>query len=444
MSAGRHTSKSLGHNLQPRAERQVHSTLNDGTVHLPRHFVLFMAEGWSRFALRFSEYYQSLGVNDIWCPPRFRSREWMFIPWGSRPPDRHRGFTDKSELLHYLHTKSPHSCFHSTAYYHDPSQRSMIDKGWKGADLIFDLDGDHLPGVSDRDFPAMLELIQDQAWKLWSEFLEPEFGFQEQYVQTSFSGHRGYHIHVRDPAYLQLDSNTRRQLVNYIRGEGVNVQTVVGNSQGGWKNRVEDGTDIVVEKLRSIGSKSAVGNELLVELDGIMKQRLKSRDSKIKSFSKKKIAMLAEQSLNDTKIERLKSNTSLTVFGEEQTSAFWELVKGDSAVVLGGAGETDENVTVDVKRVIRWIGSLHGKCGLRVTELPLSRLDPDASDAFDPLTEAVALGGQSMHKIELTKDDITAKISECYVEGGTGDVIEVPESMATFLSLKGWGALISP
>ena len=92
----------------------------------------------------------------------------------------------------------------------------MTDKGWKGADLIFDLDGDHLPGVSDRDFPAMLELIQDQAWKLWSEFLEPEFGFQEQYVQASFSGHRGYHIHVRDPAYLQLDSTARRQLVNYI------------------------------------------------------------------------------------------------------------------------------------------------------------------------------------------------------------------------------------
>ena len=87
---------------------------------------------------------------------------------------------------------------------------------------------------------------------------------------------------------------------------------MVGNSQGGWKNRVEDGTDIVVEKLRSIGSKSAVGKELLVELDGIMKQRLKSRDSKIKSFSKKKIAMLAEQSLNDSKIERLKSNTSLS------------------------------------------------------------------------------------------------------------------------------------
>ena len=110
--------------------------------------------------MRFSEYYNSLSAESLWTPPRFRSREWMFIPWGDKPPDRHRGFSDRFALHNYLRTKSPHSCFHSTAYYTDPSQRKMLDKGWKGADLIFDLDGDHLPGVSDRDFPSMLELIQ--------------------------------------------------------------------------------------------------------------------------------------------------------------------------------------------------------------------------------------------------------------------------------------------
>ena len=68
--------------------------------------------------------------------------------WGSKPPDRHRALPTKEDLLKYLQTRSPHSCFHSTAYYNDPSQRKMIEKGWLGADLIFDLDGDHLPGVS--------------------------------------------------------------------------------------------------------------------------------------------------------------------------------------------------------------------------------------------------------------------------------------------------------
>ena len=367
----------------------------------------------------------------------------MFIPWGSKPPDRHRGFGNRSELHHYLKTKSPHSCFHSTAYYADPSQRKMLDKDWKGADLIFDLDGDHLPGVSDRDFPSMLELIQEQAWTLWSDFLSPEFGFDENYLQVSFSGHRGFHLHLRDPKYLHLDSNARRQLVNHIRGEGVNIQALRNNDTGRWRDRVISGTDSVVQKLKLIALKQDTSDNVLNELHEIIQQRIRSPDSDIRSFSKKNIISLAEQCLNDSKVDRIKSDTSLTVFGESGTKAFWELVKGDSAVVLGGAGETDENVTVDVKRVIRWIGSLHGKCGLRVTELPLNRLDPDSSQSFDALSEAVALGSTRSFNVELLQDDVRARILDSEIEGSIGDVYTVSESMATFLILKGWGRLMS-
>ena len=73
----------------------------------------------------------------------------------------------------------------------------MADKGWLGADLIFDLDGDHLPGVTDRDFPGMLEVIHEQAWALWNDFLQPEFGFDQKHLQVTFSGHRGLSlIHI--------------------------------------------------------------------------------------------------------------------------------------------------------------------------------------------------------------------------------------------------------
>ena len=182
-----------------------------------------MAEGWSHFAVRFSDYYNSLSEKNIWIPPRLKNREGMFVPWGNRIPKRHRSFRTKTELHDYIKKENPNSCFHSTAYYEDASERKMSDKGWLGADLIFDLDGDHLPGINTTDFPNLLNTIQDQAWKLWSEFLEPEFGFEEKYVQTSFSGHRGFHIHVRDPNLLHLDSNTRREIVNFIRGEGIDT-----------------------------------------------------------------------------------------------------------------------------------------------------------------------------------------------------------------------------
>ena len=103
----------------------------------------------------------------------------------------------------------------------------MADKDWLGADLIFDLDGDHLPGVTDKDFPAMIEVIQEQAWSLWNDFLEPDFGFNEEYLQVTFSGHRGFHLHYRDPKFFHLDSEARRELVSHIRGEGVEVSDLL-------------------------------------------------------------------------------------------------------------------------------------------------------------------------------------------------------------------------
>ena len=34
----------------------------------------------------------------------------------------------------------------------------------------------------------MIEVIQEQAWTLWNDFLEPDFGFKQEYLQVTFSG----------------------------------------------------------------------------------------------------------------------------------------------------------------------------------------------------------------------------------------------------------------
>ena len=389
--------------------------------------------------MRFSEYYESLSADSIWAPPRLRNREWMFIPWGGGHPDRHRSFSDKRELKSYLSSRAPHSCFHSTAYYQEPSRGKMAEKGWMGADLIFDLDGDHLPGVSDNDFPSMIEVIQEQAWRLWNEFLEPEFGFKAEHTQTSFSGHRGFHIHVRDPKLLHIDSNARREIVNYIRGEGIDIQsTISSNSQ--WGKRAMRGIDTILEKLAVISEGGDEKSNLLNELHDILSTRSKSPKTTLKSISKPSIVELAKLAQSDDRINRLKDDPSLSVFGEKCTPIFWELVKGDSTVVMGTAGETDEVVTVDTKRVIRWIGSLHGKSGLKVTQFPLERLDPDGSRSFDPLSEAVVFRGGNA-RVRIIEDDVTAEISGDRLEPSIGDEIEVSESMAMFLCLKGWAEI---
>ena len=161
-----------------------------------------------------------------------------------------------------------------------------------------------------------------------------------------------------------------------------------------------------------------------------------------KKLSKPKINEIADLA-DEERLNRLLSDNKLRVFGEKNTSIFWDMVKGDNSVVLGSAGETDEAVTVDVKRVIRWIGSLHGKCGLRVTEMPLERLNPFSQNHFNPLEESIVFSSDKKFNILLNKDDVTAELAGIRVEGNSGDRFEVTESLATFIVLKGWGSIVN-
>ena len=77
-----------------------------------------------------------------------------------------------------------------------------------------------------------------------------------------------------------------------------------------------------------------------------------------------------------------------------------------------------------------------------MTEFPLDRLDPDGSNPFDALTECVALGSTRSFDVELKQDDVRARVFDCEIDGSIGDVFTVPESLATFLTLKGWARLL--
>ena len=357
----------------------------------------------------------------------------MFDGFDDRPPERHRGFRKPGELLAHVVRKIPKSCFYSTAYYRDPNQRLMKDKGLQGADLIFDLDGDHLPGVTDGDFPAMMHVIQEQAHQLWTDFLEPEFGFDEKYLQVTFSGHRGFHLHYRSPDIWGLDSQARREIVAHIKGEGADVSTIIQGPDSQWKRRIISGVDAVIHKLDLAHD----GNrEALLQLKGII-------DSKSKGVGEKRLLSIAEKIQDQGRRQRLvegyTSGKLSTQFGGNLDKIFNDLVIGDKAVVLGNAGETDEVVTIDLKRVIRWPTSLHGKSGLKVVEFPVNRLDPNASNAFDPLSEAVPWKmGSADVKVRAIKSDVRYRIGTREDQLSSGEIYDVDEATATFLILKKW------
>ncbi len=398
-----------------------------------------MSDGWARFAHRFGQYYQHAS---LWSPPRIKTREWMFIPFGGAPPLRHKSFSDVNQVQSFLSQRAMHSCFYSTAYWRRPYELKMADKLWQGADLIFDLDGDHLPGVTDRDFPGMLEVIQEQAWSLWNDFLEPEFGFSEEYLQVTFSGHRGFHLHYRDPKLFHLDSEARRELVSHIRGEGVDVQGGLAryhdHDAKGWTQRIRDGMDSMIGTLRAIHQGAEGSRSELQRLESAL-QSLQDREGNTSQRSATAIKRLAELMDHDKRVQRLKEG-KFELLGNYQ-SLFLNLLKADASVVLGSAGETDEVVTIDVRRQIRWPTSLHGKSGMRVTEFPLSRLDPDGSQPYNPLMDAFVLGMDEAHDVEWIVDDAVAQFGERRIESNIGERFRTHESGATFLVLKGWAKL---
>jgi DNA primase small subunit len=89
------------------------------------------------------------------------------------------------------------------------------------------------------------------------------------------------------------------------------------------------------------------------------------------------------------------------------------------------AGETDEPVTCDVKRLIRLPSSLHGKTGLKVVKISVD----DLKD-FNPLRDAVVLPADpvriAIHQsVSLEMNDQSFHLSE-------GEH-EVPTYLAVFL-----------
>ncbi len=173
---------------------------------------------------RFGDYYQ----NTIpFMPPDFARREWGFIFFDELPEvvmRRHKAFSSEGEALDYLRGMVPAHAYHSAAYYKFPGAGTMKEKQWEGADLIFDLDADHLPQKA-RSYKEMLDNVKAETRKLL-DFLLEDFGFSENNISVVFSGGRGYHIHVRDPRVLPLESGERREIVDYVSGTGLTVDSL--------------------------------------------------------------------------------------------------------------------------------------------------------------------------------------------------------------------------
>jgi DNA primase small subunit len=375
---------------------------------------------------RFREYYLSESLD---LPPVFQSREWGLILFDDVGMRRHKSYLSRGEIADYIRSMVPAHIYHSAAYYQRPGAPSMKEKIWQGADLIFDLDADHLRKAP-KSYREMLDLVKKETQKLL-DFLVADFGFSERSISVVFSGGRGYHIHIRDQRVFTLGSDERREIVDYLTGRGLDVERFI-------EKRVITG-DFGTEKVKVLrcpaGGASGWGgrlNQSIVQfakdISELPEDEAIGRLTDIKGVGRVRAIQFYEYLKTDRTIVDIRSGN---LDSANVSQRIWKYIINNylNSQFVEMGGETDEPVTADVRRLIRCSTSLHGGSGFRVTPLTLQALED-----FDPLWDAVVFGDEPVN-VEIIKPFSTEIRGERYqLDVGR---VEVPACAAIFLMARG-------
>ncbi len=404
---------------------------------------------------KFSEFYNE-NIDRIEAPSSIEKREFGFTIFRESIMIRHKGFMRAEDLKEFIKRIVPSNVYYSAAYYSMPEAK-MEDKGWLGADLFFDIDADHIPtkcnkkhdvwicrkcgqrgrgktpprcpkcgngSFEEKTWPCeiCLETAKAETIKL-IDILTSDLGFSPSDIRCSFSGHRGYHVKVENENVLGLESVARKEIVDYVTGTGIDVafhgleeisrggtKILTGPSLGdaGWRGRAARGTyefllTATAKDLRALGLRRNVAEKIIANREAILESW--------------------------------------------KTSGPWNLVSGLGLegwrrIIRRGVAlqsvKIDTVVTVDIHRLIRLPGSLHGKTGLLKLSFPASEIE-----SFDPLKEAVAFGNES-GKIKIYVEEAPKfRLGEEVFGPFRKQTVNLPLPAAIFLLCKNAGRVIN-
>ena len=380
------------------------------------------------------EFRKYFSNNSVELPDRFGRREYAFVLFGRKGMIRHIGFEKRNRFKDFLEEKTPSDIYYSSAYYQIPDAPTMQEKNWMGAELIFDLDSDHLPNAEKLNYEQQLDMVKKEFYKLVDDFLLNDFGFDEKYIDLYFSGGRGYHCHVKDPKILNLDSGERREIVDYITGRDLKDSLVfreqVTNTRSYGYRSFPSGKTLKMPKPDEPGWRGRVSRGIIE-----MVNEIKISDNPIEKLREYGVKYDdAENLLGDLSEERVKRIKEGRLDQSKTIRKFFLNSALRKTAVSMSAGETDEPVTCDVKRLIRLPASLHGKTGFKVEKITLDTLMD-----FNPLSDAVVLPDDSV-KIELDKSfNISIKGEEFNLDQG---IHELPTYLVVFLIGRKIGKVI--
>ena len=350
----------------------------------------------------YKEYYFR-GADRIEFPDQVESREFGYIPFGGGMV-RHLSFKSEGEALAEILKQSPSSVYCSNGRYESPS-RPIDEKGWLGAELIFDIDATDIPTACKRghdlwycekchnsgklprpqkcgqcggptvEFHGTCETClgaaKEHALRVIG-FLTDDFGVEREAIRLYFSGNRGFHLHVFDKRFDPLDSQARAEIAEYMRGSSLPLSQTIASTlrrrpptgpQGaGWTRRI---TGYVDERREKYGGT----------------------------------------------IQKLVS----------------EAISSQRAMV-------DSSVTTDIHRVFRLAGTLHGDTGMAKARI-------ESMEKFDPQEDPVVLSSKPVKVRADFYPHFRIKHSD-FGPFAKSETVELPTYAAVSILTRGLGEVV--
>jgi len=296
-------------------------------------------------------------ADSIEFPGDIQAREFGYMPFGGGMV-RHLSFKSRGEAVAEILKQSPSSVYCSNARYESPSA-PIEEKGWLGAELIFDIDATDIPTPCKRGHDlwyceqsghsgklpgpqkcpkcggptaefhgtcdVCLSAAKDHAQRV-VRFLTEDFGVQAEAIGLYFSGNRGYHIHVTDGRFLPLTQAGRAEVSDYMLGASLPPNQTIASTL---RRRPSGG--------------GPFGEGWIMKISGYVEGRREGYQGTL---------------------QKLVSDA----------------VSSQRAMV-------DSSVTTDIHRVFRLAGTLHGNTGMRKMRIA-------SIDAFDSQRDPVVLSAK--------------------------------------------------
>jgi len=393
---------------------------------------------------KFAEYYKQ-NLSSVQPPTSLDKREFAFLLFKERTMLRHKGFKTTEDFRESLLTVVPSDVYYSSAYYEKPEEE-MDAKGWIGADLIFDIDADHIPTPCNKEHDTWTckncgmsgrgakpekcpkcagQKFDDVSWPCDTclasakeetikliDVLDKDFGLSTREMNLAFSGHRGYHVHVENETVRTLDSIARKEIVDFMLGLGLEP-TLHDFEKGespkledaGWKGRIAKGTyefllTVTQEQLERVGLKKKTATQIIKQRERILESwEEKGPWKMLKGVGPDSWKKMIQQAINRQSVK------------------------------------IDTVVTTDVHRLIRLGNTLHGETGFLKTGVSISEIE-----GFDPFKHAVAF------KHDTVKVDVSSapqfRLGDYAYGPYKNEKVELPTAVSMLLLCKGTAKIV--